>query len=166
MKKIFITLFILAISVNSFAQSFELPKNFKMETPQQSEKYDDLILPAIEWIMMTPPNIQERKQLETKKFLLEWSAQTEKVSVSIGTNVAKLYEKNEDLILIYVLGCVKYVLETNDNLDKEKINLSGFELAIDYYTKNKKLLKKDKNLEDLIKKRDNGTLKEYIKEKI
>jgi len=67
-----------------------------------------------------------------------------------------------DLLMIFMGGWAKYSLESKDFKNKNSGSMAGIESVIEFYTKNKDFMPKDKNIEKYIKMKDKGTLKEYI----
>ena len=62
-------------------------------------------------------------------------------------------------------GWTKYALTTK-NYNKLDANLAGTESVINFYSKNKTLLGKNKDIEKFIKLKGKGKIKSYIKSKI
>lgn len=114
----------------------------------------------IYWIIWAIKQVSKRK--EVNAFFIEWLTGCTHVSIGLDARILNFTEKNPDLLIIFMTGWTKQVLNTNDNKDRVKGNLAGVEAVIEFYLKNKDYLKKDKNVEKYIKMRDKGKLEEHI----
>ncbi len=155
-----VTLTILAINV--FAQEFEVPKNYVFSNKEDYAKYEADILKSIDWLTNTPIQTQPEKRKEVNTFVMVWLTGSPNVSVEIKTEIVNFMEPNPDLLMIFMCGWTKYSIETKDYKNKIIGNQKGIDAVIDFYTKNRENLKKDKNVEKYIKMKDKGTLEEYI----
>ncbi|MFA5540271.1 MAG: hypothetical protein WC984_01200 [Bacteroidales bacterium] len=165
MKKLLLTIFLMTASICSFSQEFNLP-DYQIQSPKDCDKYNNDVLNAIDWLISTPPNKELKKQQKTKEFLIQWMTETKAVSIYLDTDIVNFFEKNEDLLIIFMCGSTKYALKNNVKSDKLEMSIAGIELCIDYYNKNINLLKKDKNLEKYIKMKNNGTLRGHLEKVI
>jgi hypothetical protein len=84
------------------------------------------------------------------------------VSIDIKPEIVTFVGDTPELLLIFMGGWAKYSLESKDFKNKIGGSTAGIEAVIEFYTKNKDLLSKDKNIEKYIKMKDKGTLKDYI----
>ena len=162
MKKFLLAFLLVTSSLFCFSQNFKVPI-YQIQSPKDCDKYNKDVLKAIDWLMNTPPSTQLEKQQKTKQFLIQWMTDTKAVSININSDIVNFFDKNADLLIIYMCGCTKYALENNVKDNQVEMSVSGIELCVDYYNKNIDLLEKDTNLEKYIQMKDNGTLKDYIK---
>jgi hypothetical protein len=158
-----LTLTILAINV--FSQEFEVPKNYVFSNVEDYSKYEADILKSIDWLTNTPVQSQPEKRKEANAFVIVWLTGSPNVSVEIDSEIVNFMDQNPELLMIFMCGWTKYSLETKDYKNKISGNQKGIEAVIDFYTRNRENLKKDKNVEKYIKMKDKGTLVEYIANK-
>lgn len=161
MKKIILTLLVSFVFVGLYAQDFKVPADYDFKS-EGYEKYNEEILQACDWLMNTPINKKMSKRKEVNTFFIEWLTGCTHVSIGLDARIVNFTEKNPDLLIIFMTGWTKQVLNTNDNKDRIKGNLAGVEAVIEFYLKNKDYLQKDKNVEKYIKMRDKGKLEEHI----
>jgi hypothetical protein len=113
----------------------------------------------------TPVQTQPEKRKEANAFVIVWLTGSPNVSVEIDSEIVNFMDQNPELLMIFMCGWTKYSLETKDYKNKISGNQKGIEAVIDFYTRNRENLKKDKNVEKYIKMKDKGTLVEYITNK-
>ncbi|AYL94063.1 hypothetical protein [Mucilaginibacter celer] len=162
MKKIF-TLIIAAITfgLTAKAQTFHVPENYVLKEKGDYAKYEEDVIKGIDWLQDTPWALEEQKRMETSSFLLKWMQGSPSVSIEVNASVAKMTEKNPQLIMIFMGGYTKYALQNKTAFDKNKANLAGVKAAVDKYSletdhKNNSLLNK------LVKIDKEGKLRDWI----
>ncbi len=163
MKKISFLLIMSISFLGLYGQDFQVPKNVKIETEADCEKYQADILKCIDWMINTPINSQKDKRKEANGFFILWLTVTSKVSVEIKTEIFNFTESNSEFLMIFMAGWTKNVIETKDNTNKLSGNIKGIEAVIDFYTKNIDVIGKDKNIEKYMKMKKDGKLENYIK---
>jgi len=163
MKRVFGILMFSVLAFNLVAQEFEVPKNYVLSKKEDYAKYESDILKSIEWLTNTPINTQPAKRKEVNAFVMKWISGSPDVSIGIKPEIVNFMEPNAELLMIFMCGWTKYSLETKDYKNNVSGSQKGIEAVIDFYTKNKENLKKDKNVEKYIKMKEKGKLEEYIK---
>jgi hypothetical protein len=164
MKTIIFSLILSSISMSLFSQDFEVPKNYKLDHAEDYESYEQDVVKCFDWLMKIPINEQSAKRKEANAFLLKWLTGSENVSIEIKQEIVTFMGTSPDLLMIFKGGWAKYAIESKDYNNKIAGSLAGIESVIEFYTKNKDLMTKDKNVEKYIKMKEKGTLKEYIEE--
>ena len=161
MKSILSTAFVLSFMLSLSAQEFEVPK-YQLKKAEDFAQYEKDVVGAVNWLMDTPVDAQPDKHKDVNKFLVEWISGSPNVSIEIKGEIVTFMSPNADLLVIYMGGWTKYVLETKDT-DKQKGTLNGLESVIQFYQKNKDKLKRDKNVEKYIDMKEKGKLEEFVK---
>jgi hypothetical protein len=162
MKTITLTLILTIISIGLFSQDFEVPKNYKLDKAEDYAPYEQDVVKCFDWLMKTSLNEQTAKRKEANAFLLKWLSGSPNVSIEIKQEIVSFMGTSPDLLMIFMGGWAKYSLESNDFKNKIAGSMAGIESVIEFYTKNKDFMPKDKNVEKYIKMKDKGTLKAYI----
>ena len=167
-KQLLLTLFILcSMSLTVKAQDFEIPKDITLEAPEDYKKYNQDVIDGITWLENTPLNEQESKRKNTSAFLMLWMTGTPTVSIEVSSYVVELTESNPDLLITFLGGWTKYVLENPNDSDKFKGNLAGLKSILEVYKKNKKTgIKKERAVEKLIKLKSEEDLEKWLKKKL
>ena len=162
MKPFAITLFLSLASFVLFAQDFEIPENYSLEKAEDYAPYEEDIMNCFEWLMETPVNEQEDKRQEANKFMLTWMMGSPSISVEISEKIVTFMGSSPKLLIIFLGGWTNYALANDHSEDKLEGTKAGIEAIIDFYTKNRKALSKDKNVEKYVKMKKAGTLDDYI----
>jgi hypothetical protein len=162
MKTITLTLILTTISIGLFSQDFEVPKNYKLDKAEDYAPYEEDVVKCFDWLMKTSLNEQTAKRKEANAFLVKWLSGSPSVSVEIKQEIVTFMGTSPDLLMIYMGGWAKYSLESKDFKNKIAGSIAGIESVIEFYTKNKAFMPKDKNVEKYIKMKDKGTLNAYI----
>ena len=161
MKRVFLFTVAIVFANGVFSQNFEVPKDYKLEKKEDYVLYEQDVINCVNWLMNTPLDANASKRKKANSFLLEWVTGCSYVHLEINTNIVS-FPSSPDLLLIFLGGWAKYSLESKDFDDKIAGTIAGIESVISFYSKNKKSLPKEKNVEKYIKMKNNGTLKEYI----
>jgi hypothetical protein len=162
MKKLFGILMFSILTFNLVAQEFEVPKDCILSKEEDYAKYEGDILKGIDWLLKTPISSQPEKRREINRFVMTWLTGSPTVTVNIKAEIVNFMKPNPDLLMVFMCGWTKYSIETKDNNNTAMGNQKGIEAVIEFYTKNKEYLKKDNNVEEYIKLKENGKLEEYI----
>jgi hypothetical protein len=164
--KNFFTLIALSIfSLNVFSQSFQVPKNYKLENKDDYARYEKSIVECIDWLLATPISQETEKRQAANDFLVKWLSGSPDVSVDIEQQIVTFVDSPEYL-LMFMGGWAKYAIENNDYTSKRNGNIAGIEAVIEFYNKNKELIGKNKNVEKYVKLKENGELEKFIQSKI
>lgn len=160
MKKLFVIALCLLFSQMAWAQKFSVP-----DIPEKIEKseyvnYEKDFLRCMDWLESHSPSATQRKDVNS--FVLWWLSGTPDVHIEVSTDVANF--QNGDLLLLYIGGWAKHSINNPDASDVDG-SMAGFETVINYYQKYKDSIGKNKGVEDIIKMKNKGTLRQHIESK-
>lgn len=147
-------------------QEFTVPGNYVLKVPADYGRYENDVLRGIDWIFQTPVDEQKAKRIEVNKFLMDWITGSPNVTIEINQEIMNFVRANPELLMIFLSGWTKHVLESRDNTSVLAGNVKGIESVIAFYGKNIKSLKKDPNVEQYARMKERGTLEKYIARKI
>lgn len=162
MKRIIILLLaVAAFGFTAKAQTFHVPENYTLKEKADYGKYEDDVIKAVDWLQDTPWALEDQKRMETNAFLMKWMQGSPTVSIEVNNSVAKMTEKNPQLLMTFMGGYTKYALQNKSAFDKNKANQAGVKAVIDKYIvetdhKNNSLLNK------LIKIEKDGKLADWM----
>tara|TARA_Y100001934_G_C12292279_1_gene745453 strand:+ start:504 stop:1004 length:501 start_codon:yes stop_codon:yes gene_type:complete len=165
MKVFICSLFLLAFMLPAGAQEFKVPKEPKMEKAEDYKAYEEDVLACINWLSSHGPEEESSKRKKASAFLLLWLTGTPAVSMELHAEMIEYSEKNPELLILFMGGWAKYVLETGDK-DATAGNVAGLEMVINYYNQYKDQMSKDRSLKKLSKKMEGGELKTYVEESL
>ena len=163
MKRLTLTVIFAAFTFGLVAQDFEVPQNYKFEKAEDYAAYEKDVINCFNWLMNTPINEEASKRKEANAFLFKWMSGSPNVHLEIKPGIVT-FMNQPDLFMIFMGGWTKYSLESKDFDDKVEGNMAGINSVIKFYSKNKDLIKKDKNVEKYIKMKEKGKLRNYIKD--
>jgi len=169
MKNIkFISITILLLTTQLiFAQDFEIPKNIQLEKESDYAKYETDVVNGINWLENTSIEEQTTKRKNTNAFVLKWIMGTPTISIGLQAFQIDLTKKNPELLTSFLGGWAKFAIENpSEKEDAIKANIEGFKSLMKVYSANKgKGMKKDKNIEKLIKLNPEE-LKEWVRKEV
>ncbi|HZX57597.1 MAG TPA: hypothetical protein VFE54_02685 [Mucilaginibacter sp.] len=164
MKKLFFAsiLCLLATTFIASAQTSPVPEHYVFSAKEDYAKYNDNIIKTIDWLQQSPWSQPLDNRKPANAFLMAWLTGTPDVSISIGSSLTKLVDKNPEMLIIFMGGYTKYALQHKNDFNKDLANAAGLRAMIDKYT-NDPARKKDSAMEKLIKIDKDGKLDEWAK---
>lgn len=145
-------------------QEFEVPAAYDFKTKEDYAQYNPQIVAAVDWLEKTPVKTQAEKRQEVNRFVITWLTGTPAVTVELQKLVTDISEKNPDLLLAFMGGWARYQLQHLEETDKVKLNTEGIKTALRVYQLGG--LKKDKQVEKLLKLEKAGELDAWVKTQI
>ena len=147
----------------AIAQNYDtstLPK-----TKEEFVKSEPDFISAAKWLETTPLGTDNDKRKQMNAWVLAWLVNSPTVTVEVSGGLTKLFNKNNDLLGVFMAGYVRYCLENNYSKDKLKGTVAGVKSAINCYNLGGDI-KKDKSLKNAIDADKNGTLEDWVKQVI
>ncbi|MDQ3393315.1 MAG: hypothetical protein M3512_04285 [Bacteroidota bacterium] len=153
---------LLAVSLAA-AQEFEVPTAYRFENIEDYAFYSGDVIQAIRWLETTPLNKEIEKRELVSQFLFQWLSGSPEISIHIHPYIMELSQENPEYLMVFMGGWAKQQIQYEEQ-NHLKLNLLGIHSVINLY----KLggIKKDVNLENLIKMQEKGVLEKWLKEKI
>jgi hypothetical protein len=164
-RNFFLLTIVLIFTSNLFAQKAELLESLPGDTKEEFIKSEPKVLATINWLENTPLNQEEAKRKEQYALLTAWLVNSPTVTIEVNSKVLTFTKKNSELLIIFMGGWTKYVLENPYSKNNFQGNLAGVRSAIKVY-KMGNGLKKDKAMEKIIAMEENGELEKWIKEQM
>lgn len=157
-------LFIAAITSISAQTKFEVPQNVELKIKEDYARYETDMINAAKWLEETDLDKENVKRKEVSKFAMQWIMGCPTFNIDITEQLAKIYGKNTDLLLLYMASYSRYFLENKATATKSDGTKAGL-LSIMAVYKKGILITKSKEMDKLIKITDDGKLDDYIKDK-
>ncbi len=153
MQMAVLPIIVLFFGLTGQSQDFEVPENTSFTSATDYKNAENDVIKAINWIENTPLNVQENKRKATIAYLMKWMTGTPHVSIEVMPYVVNLTKVNPELLMIFLNGWTKYVLENNDGRDdKLGPNVAGIRSLIRVYVSNKDTgIKKVRQIEILLR---------------
>ncbi len=149
-------------------QTFTVP-NYKFEKDSDYKKYEEYVLPCIDYLKNTPLEEEPQKRKEATAFLLAWMTGTPTTVIEMGTPLMEGADinKNPEMMIMFMAGWTEYSLKHPERRDnKVALNVAGLETMMAFYEKNEKALKKDKKVKNLMKVAKEDQLGAWVRERL
>ena len=152
----------LLLSFTAVAQDFEVPAQLPVTKDEFVKSEPDFIL-AAKWLESNPLGTQEVKTKKMNAWVLAWITNSPTVTVEIRSFVTKIFDKNTQLLMVFMAGYSRYCLENNYSSDQLKANTAGVKSAISCYNLGGDV-KKNKTLSAAIDADKEGKLEDWVRE--
>lgn len=166
MKKLFLSITILLLFAGYYkasAQTYEVPKNYVLNTKEDYTKYEDDAIKTADWLQQTSWVEQSEKRKQAEEFLMNWIGSNSPITISYGTDgLMKYTGKNFELMIAYIGGFIKYSLQHKSDSGNTKCELAGIKAMIDKYNTDPGRVK-DSAMEKLTKIDKENKLDEWLK---
>ncbi len=118
MKQKFIYVFalctLLVAGSSLSAQTFEVPRDVKLEQQEDYKKYEQDVVQAADWLVATNLDMETVKRREVNTFLVRWLTGTPDITIQIGDGLTALFNENSELLIIYMAVYGKYCIQHKD----------------------------------------------------
>jgi len=149
-----------ALTKFAVAQTYDVPKDYQLKVKEDYAKYEAEVINTVDWLQQTSWDDDQDKRKEANAFLMAWITGSPNVTITIGSPLMKLVNKNPDLLMTFMGGYTKYCLQHRDTLDAHAANVAGLKALLSKY-QTEKNHKKDSAVEKLIKVDQDGKLEEW-----
>jgi hypothetical protein len=165
MKILITCLTCLFIMHSAFSQEFEVPAGYEFKSRQDYIKYRKEIIEASKWLQSTPLDINSKKRKEISIFVASYVNGNPFFNVDVSQTIIEIEKKNPGMLMLYLAGNARFVLENNYSQDKISMEKAALKGMIDMYVKGIGI-QKDKNMERLVRADDKGKMDQWIDENI
>jgi hypothetical protein len=163
MKKNLLLFYCLLAGVQLFSQEFEVPAAYHFDTKEDYAPYEKDIIAAAKWLHAIPLKEQEEKRKKVSTFVVRWINGSPTVNVELNPTILNMDKKNPGMMVLFMAGCARYVLENNYSKDMRAKHKAALHDMMTVY-KAGIGIKKDKTMEKLIKSNEEGKLDEWLEE--
>lgn len=132
----------------------------EFKTASDYHDKENEILKMAEFILSGPLQKDENSKIASAN-VLKWMTGTPDYSFAIDASVSKVWEGNEDVLLIYLASSTKAAISLGNN-DGNQIKLRAFELLLDYCNTSSNNITNTKELRKATDARKNGKLAKYL----
>jgi hypothetical protein len=151
----------LSFSIGIRAQTDNLLQSPLPTTKEEFTASEPRVVNTVNYLETTPIDKQGDAWRIQAALLMAWLTNSPEVSIEINAKTVTFAKKNPELMMIFMGGWTRYVLQNGYSKDKVQANLGGIKSAIKVY-KLGNGLKKDKEMERLIKLDDSGGLEAWV----
>lgn len=165
MKRVFVTLAILLFGEILSAQTFVVPEDYVLNSPQDFRQYEQQIDQCIDYLYQTPLNKQIANRQNASDFFIKWIYGTPDISVVVYKKIIPFID-NKPLFEIFLCGYVKKDFELKTDKQTYDCYLNGIIYVIKFYEKNRKFVRRSASIEKYTKLYRQGKLEQYLKQKL
>ncbi|HMK18052.1 MAG TPA: hypothetical protein VK492_07635 [Chitinophagaceae bacterium] len=145
------------------AQNFQVPET-QPSTKDEFVKSEKDFIAAAKWLEGTAlAKVDDAARKKVNAWVVQWMVNSPTVTMEINASVSKIFDKNPDLLIVFMAGYGRYCLENNYSTDALKGNTAGINSAINCYNLGGDT-KKDKALSKVIDADKEGKLEDWVKE--
>lgn len=141
--------------------SFEVPQNVELKVKEDYAKYEPAIVEAEKWLEATDLDKEIEKRKQVSAFAMEWILGCPTINVLLTEQLGKIYGKNEQLLLLYMLSYSREFIEHKTAATKFSAIKAGLISIMNVYKKGIEITK-SKEMDKLIKLTNANKLDEYI----
>jgi len=135
--------------------------------PEKKEDYkasEPKVIATVNWIENTPLDEKEEMHKLQYGLLIGWISGSPSVTLTLHGYIMDYMKKNDEMLIFFMGGWTRYVLENDYSDDLVQCNLAGIRSMIKMYKTGK--LKKDKKMQQLVDMDAEGKLEAWVKEQI
>lgn len=174
MKKTILFCFLINIffAANSYSQEnsvdtssmtyFTSPDDPVQSLADPYTKLEPTLLADIDWLNYTSIDKDQEMRDEKSRFVLMWISGSPTVSVQIDERIITFLGAEPAVLMAYMMGWTKYSVEHDYSNDPIECTVAGITNAVNVYNRNRKLLKKNKELEKYKKMVEERTIYRYV----
>ena len=143
------------------AQTDSLLQNPLPSTKEEFTASEPRVINTVNFLETTPIDKQGDAWREEAALLMAWLTNSPQVTIEMDSKTVTFAKKNPELLMIFMGGWTRYVLQNGYSKDKVQGNLAGIRSAIKVY-KAGNGLKKDKDMDKLVKLEDSNGLEDWV----
>lgn len=131
MFKILFSSLLLITTLTVNAQDFQELPTVSMETKEDFEENESLVMECSKFILSHAPEYQERNRLLAIQFILRWMEGTE-ITFELGEDFIKYAGKDTDRTAVYLASMVTSALTGAEDTSTDQINKQASILFLGY----------------------------------
>ncbi len=147
-------------SISVIAQDIDIPKKLP-STAKETQKTESDFVAIAKWLENTTVDTTIPKRRMANAWTLAWVTNSPKVTIEIGSMVVNSFDKNANLMFVFIAGYTRYCLENNYSTDKLKANVAGMKSVIDCYKLGGQVIATDP-INAIINADKDGKLEEWV----
>jgi hypothetical protein len=147
----------------AIGQEFRVPEGYKFESQADFTHYEPDILRCVDFLETAPINKDADNRKKANAFFLRWLTGTARVTIKVQGYVMELAEENKDLLMVYLGGWARFVLQNPDNKAEMDCHIAGIQSVLKAY-QHCAGIEQDDNLDDLLALEKEGKLRAWVLE--
>jgi hypothetical protein len=151
----------LCLAIAARAQTDSLLHDPLPTTKEEFKASEPMVINTVNYLETTPIDKQGDGWKVQAGLLTRWLTNAPEVTVDINEKTCQFIKKNQELMFVFMGGWTRYVLQNGYSKDAIQGNVAGIRSAIKVY-KAGNGLRKDKEMEKLIKLDESGGLESWV----
>jgi len=161
MKNRLLLMAFLCLAAGARAQTDSLLQNPLPITKAEFTASEPKVIHTINYLETTPIDKQGDEWRAQATIFTAWLTNAPEVTIDVNAKTTPFIKKNPELLLIFMAGWTRYVLQNGYSKDVIQGNVAGIRSAIKVYRLGNGL-KKDKEMEKLIKLDESAGLESWV----
>ena len=164
MKKYFLLVLFLSVA-QCYAQTLPSLKNVKLNKKVNYIETEPLVIKVVDYLYATPIDKKNPSRTEAGQFLINWMNGTPVHYFYLEEKQTDFFNTDSDLMLVYMAGFTKYVLQNPSVKDQKILVLGAMGLTLPYLDKQEDKKSWSKELWQLVDAHKRGMLEAYLYQK-
>jgi hypothetical protein len=147
------------------AQDYSRLENIVLNDKADYSKNEAQVLECSNYLLGSPVTALEKdvNHLNALRFIMRWMEGTPDYTFDLDDSAVKATKSDPNLLGIYMASMCQYVITNKDKAeDQDAIKYNSFLTFIKYCEDESKNVKQNKTIKELIKARNENTLKKYL----
>jgi hypothetical protein len=160
-----ICLIVLTFSIEIKAQDYSNLEAINFKDKSDYPENENLVLECSNYLLNSPIEALENdlNHLKAVQFIIRWMEGTPDYMFSLDESITKVTKSNASLLSIYFASMCKFVIENKEkSSDQKEVKFNSFLTFIAYCEDTTKNVKQNKTIKELIKAKNENTLREYL----
>lgn len=159
---VFIT--ILSLSCICYGQDYSNLQDIVLKDKSDYPQAENKVLECAKYIISTPVDDNNLNRLYAVQFLIRWMVGTPEYTFNMDEIVNKITKSNQNLLGIYLACMTNFVLENKEKAkDDKEVKYNSILTFLNYCETNGSNVKINREVKKMIRAREEGKLKEYLK---
>lgn len=155
MKKIILSLIMIAFCSLTFCQNFSELSKYEFKKVENYKTEQDKVLNCANYLFKNPANKNDLNRLTALQYIMKWMEGTPDYTFEVGGKAMELTKGSSDLLGLYFAAMTKVVLENKEKkLETSEIYKRSEKILVDYCSVKSNKMKPSRKIKKIIKKRE------------
>jgi len=149
----------------TMAQDYSGLESIALDDKEDCTKNEKLVLECSDYILNSPADVimNDLNHLNAMQFIMRWMEGTPDYMFTLDEKIVKATKSETALLSVYMAAMCKFELENKaKSEDEDEVKYNSFLIFINYCEDPAMNVKQNKAIKELIKARNENTLKEYL----
>lgn len=181
MKKLLLSVMLICAALCASAQEALIPVDYLDTKPEEFYRYEQNVLNCVKWLIETPLDERQMDRRVINHFVQVWMQASPSVVVNFDNKLIEFLDHSayrDDQAMVYIGGYMAALLkEKQEQGSLNKITalpkgvskadritgvMGAIGTSLEFYENNRKVLGRNRTLDELRKMQKEGTLREYV----